>query len=194
MNLPVLAVILLILTSSGLLISRDWRWIVALLACQYAGVFYLVSLDWPVGLAIIKLVTGWMAGVALGLTQFGAPPGTDIETAWPSSRAFRLLASAFLVVVAVSAAPALARWLPGVSNEQALGGLILAAAGLLQIGMTGIPFRVTVGLLTILAGFEILYAAVETSVLVAGLLSAVNLGLALAGAYLVSVSSMPEAG
>ena len=43
-----------------------------------------------------------------------------------------------------------------------------------------------IGLLTFLSGFEILYAALENSVLVAGLLAAINLGLALVGAYLAS--------
>jgi hypothetical protein len=39
-----------------------------------------------------------------------------------------------------------------------------------------------------LTGFETLYAAVEGSVLVAGLLAVVDLGLALVGAYLISNS------
>lgn len=194
MSLPLAVVLLLVVTSSGLLVSRDWRWIVALLACQSAGVFYLVSLDWPAGLAVVKLVTGWMAGAALGLTQIGRAHAGQVETAWPSSRAFRLLTFVFILMVVFSIAGSLADWLPGVSREQALGGLVLAGAGLLQIGMTGSPFRVIVGLLTILAGFEILYAAVEASVLVAGLLSGVNLGLALAGAYLITVTSEGEPG
>ncbi len=58
--------------------------------------------------------------------------------------------------------------------------------GILQSGMTARPFRVSVGLLTVLAGFEILYAAVETSLLVAGLLAIINLGLALSGSYLLT--------
>jgi hypothetical protein len=57
--------------------------------------------------------------------------------------------------------------------------------GLLHLGISSQPFRVILGLLTILAGFEILYAAVESSTLVVALLSAVNLGLALTGAYFV---------
>jgi hypothetical protein len=42
--------------------------------------------------------------------------------------------------------------------------------------------------LTALAGFEILYAAVESSALVTALLAVVNLGLALAGAYFMNVN------
>jgi hypothetical protein len=52
--------------------------------------------------------------------------------------------------------------------------------------------RVIVGLLTVLAGFEILFAAIENSILVAGLLASVNLGLALVGAYLLSSNTNEE--
>ena len=47
-------------------------------------------------------------------------------------------------------------------------------------------------LLTILAGFEILYAAVEGSILVAALLAVINLGLGLVGAYLLNASAVEE--
>lgn len=192
MILPNLAVGLLIITSGGLLISRDWRWIIGLLALQYAGVVVLVSLDWPAGMALVKLVVGWMSGAALGLTQLGLPHHTQMETAWPSSRIFRLLTLGLILLVVFSSAEGAADWLPGVTLPQALGGLLLAGAGLLQIGMSGSAFRVIIGLLTILSGFEILYAAVEDSVLVAGLLAVVNLGLAMAGGYLISISNRVE--
>jgi hypothetical protein len=64
--------------------------------------------------------------------------------------------------------------------------------GLLQLGMTTHPLRVVLGLLTLLSGFEILYAAVEVSVLVTGLLALINLGMALVGSYLVNVESMEQ--
>jgi hypothetical protein len=46
--------------------------------------------------------------------------------------------------------------------------------------------------LTVLSGFEVLYAAVENSILVAALLAAVNLCLALVGSYLLNVSVARE--
>ena len=64
--------------------------------------------------------------------------------------------------------------------------------GLLHLGLTNHPFRVTLGLLTVLSGFEILYAAVETSTLVAGLLAGINLGLALVCAYLLVAPLLEE--
>ena len=57
---------------------------------------------------------------------------------------------------------------------------------MLELGITVQPLRVTIGLLTVLCGFEILYASIENSILVAALLSVINLGLALVGAYLIN--------
>jgi len=65
--------------------------------------------------------------------------------------------------------------------------------GLLQLSLTTNPFRIIIGLLTSLSGFELIYAAIETSTLVTGLLAGVNLGLALVGAYLLIAPTMEAA-
>jgi hypothetical protein len=46
--------------------------------------------------------------------------------------------------------------------------------------------------MTVLSGFEILYSAVEGSILVAALLAVINLGLALVGAYLMIAENAPQ--
>jgi hypothetical protein len=69
------------------------------------------------------------------------------------------------------------------------GGLLLVGMGLLHLGVTDHILRVTIGLMTVLAGFEVLYATVEGSILVAALLALINLGLALAGSYLLIASN-----
>jgi hypothetical protein len=43
-----------------------------------------------------------------------------------------------------------------------------------------------------LSGFEIVYAALESSAMIAGLLATADLGLALAGAYLIVAPTMEE--
>jgi hypothetical protein len=53
--------------------------------------------------------------------------------------------------------------------------------------------RVILALLSVLGGFEILYAALEGSILVAALLAVVNLGLGLVGAFLLSAAVPEEA-
>lgn len=83
--------------------------------------------------------------------------------------------------------------IPGVGRPVLAGGLLLAGMGLIQLGVTADILKITFGLLTFMAGFEILYATVETSILLAGLLSIVNLGLALSGAYLLTAAPTEEA-
>lgn len=181
------AVILLSVTALTLFLSQDWRVSVAALAVQYAGVAVLVGMSWPVALAVVKVVVGWMAAAALGLTQIGQPFGME-ERSWPGGRIFRSVAASLVLLVILTISPGVSAWFPGVRNVQVIGGLILIGMGLLHLGMTARPLRVILGLLTVLSGFEIFYAVVETSVLVAGLLAVVTLGLALVGAYLLTAT------
>lgn len=91
---------------------------------------------------------------------------------------------------------------PGANRELIWGGLVLCSLGLLKVSLTSsyegpsgsarTPFHVFVGLLTVLSGFEILYTSMQSSLLMAGLLAAVTLGLALVGAYLISLPTIEE--
>jgi hypothetical protein len=186
------AVGLLLATSVGLLLSRDWRWSLGLLAAQYLGMFWLVGLHWPFGLASVKLVTGWMASAVLGVTCLGLPEHDEKDaSARPQGQLFRLFAAAMVALLVVAATPQVEAMIPGVSRPVIAGGLLLAGMGLLHLGITAEILRVILGLLTVLTGFEILYATVETSILLAGLLAVINLGLALAGSYLMT-AAQPE--
>lgn len=192
------AVLLVALTSIVLLVSSNWRWIILILAVQYVGVFILVALEWPIEMAAAKIVAGWMAsavmGVAVNEASSSAPTTWQVtEKFWPSGRLFRLLAAGLVVPMVLSLTPRLVEWMDGIGEIQALGASTLIGMGLLHLGLTAQPLRVVIGLLTILSGFEILLAAIEVSALVAGLLAAVNLGLALVGAYLLLAPSMQEA-
>ena len=61
-----IAVVMIIISSVGLLLARDWRWSITLLAIQYIAMFVIVLQHWPVGMASVKVVAGWMAAVILG--------------------------------------------------------------------------------------------------------------------------------
>lgn len=204
-----IVVVLLIFTSVGLLVSREWRWSIALLAGQYFVAFWLVYLHWPLTMAAAKLITGWMAAAALSMTQINVNPsrlfagehGTDRiaggqsgETSWPQGFVFRLFSAGMVLIAVFTTSRTLAEWLPGASLFDMTASLILVSLGLLHLGMTANPLRVTLGLLTVLLGFETLYAAIENSILVAGLLSAITLGLALAGSYLTVLNAAEESG
>jgi len=179
-----LMLLLAILAGTGLLFSRDWRWSLGLLAVQYLSVFWMVQVHWPISLAATKLVTGWMACAILGIAQLNAKEET--ESTWLQGRLFHIFAAGMVLAATFALSIRVDTWL-GVSLPIAWGGLVLIGVGLLHLGITSDSFQVIIGLLTVMAGFEILYAAVESSALVTALLAVVNLGLALAGAYFMNV-------
>ncbi len=180
-----IAAVTLALTTISLLISRSWRWSIGLLALQYFATFWLLFAHWPLNMSASVLVTGWMAAAALGMTRVNIKEDPDADTSWPQGGLFRIFAAA-LVLMAISAATgSLSAWLPNIQLPMAWGSLILIGLGLLQLGMTLQPLRVILGLLTILMGFEVLYTVIENSILVAGFLSVITMGLALAGCYLL---------
>lgn len=180
------AVIILLFTSTGMLISQNWRFSLGLLALQYLAMFWLVTLHWPLGMATVKLVTGWMAAVILGLTSLNIPEQSEpADTSLPQGRAFHLLAAAMIILLLFVLAPQVQTLIPGIRLPVVISSLLLVGLGLLHLSLTSQIFRIILALLSILSGFEILYAAVESSILLAGLLATTNLGLALAGAYLL---------
>jgi hypothetical protein len=188
-----LAAIFLVITSIGLLLSRDWRWSLGLLAAQYFAVFWLMLEHWTLTMSAAKLVTGWMAAAVLGMTQIAVKEDPSAESSWPQGRLFRLFAAGLVLITVAQAAQRVNAWLPDAGLPVVLAALTLIGMGLLHLGITVQPLRVGLGLLTTLAGFEIMYSVVENSILVAGLLSVVTLGLALACSYLLTTSTAEAA-
>lgn len=188
-----IAVIVIFVTATGLLLTRDWRWSIILLAVQYLAMFVLTLQHWPLGMASVKVVAGWMSATILGMTRSGlANEEIDDRDTWPRGRLFRLFAACMVVLIVVVVTPSVDTIMADPGFAVTSGSLVLIGLGLLHLGITGNVLRVTMGLMTILSGFEIIYAAVEGSVLVAALLAVINLGLALVGAYLLVASNAQE--
>jgi hypothetical protein len=183
-----LATGLLVFTAIGLLLNRDWRWSLALLAGQYFAAFWLILAHWPLTMSAAKLVTGWMAAAVLGMAQIAVKEDAAAELSWPQGRLFRLFVAGLVMITVSQAAHSVNDWLPEAGLPVVVGALVLIGLGLLHLGITVQPLRVILGLLTMLLGFEILYATIENSILVAGMLSVVTLGLALTGSYLLSTT------
>lgn len=192
------AVALAVLGAVVLLVSIGWRLRLVALSSVYLGVFGLALLSLPIERAAVKLVAGWMV---VGILAMAAPqkrieddkaarnavaPGLYLV----SGRIFRLIAAALVALIVTAVLPGLLRLAPGVQEEQAWGGLLLAGFGILQLGLTGRTLRTVFGLLVTLAGMETLYAALESSALMVGLLGTIHLAIALAGSYLLAAPGM----
>ena len=155
-TLALLAILLLILATLILLVSHDWRLSIIALGMLYVGVFILVLNSWPLEMAVVKLVTGWISASVLGLGLLGL--GDRISSSsryYPSEIIFRISAAGLIVLVTISVVPKMREWLPWISPTQAFAGLLLIGLGVLHLGFTRQPFRTVLGLLTFVSGFEI---------------------------------------
>lgn len=188
-----ITVVLLGITSTGLLLLRDWRWSIILLAVQYLGMFVLTLQHWPLSMASVKVVAGWMSATILGMTRSGlSSEDPREESIWPRGRLFRLFAAATVILIVYVVTPRVDNIMADAGFAVTSGSLLLIGMGLLHLGITARILPVILGLMTILSGFEILYSSVEGSVLVAALLAVINLGLALVGSYLMLASNTQE--
>ncbi len=188
-----IAVGLVLVTSTVMLINRDWRVCLGALAVQYAAAFWLVTRHLPFVMGSAKLITGWMVVAALGMTRLGLPAAEEekedaflLRGQW-----FRMILICIVALVAAGSTPRIEAGIPGLGLQVIAGSLILIGAGIVHLGVTSDTLRVILSLLTLLTGFEILYAAVESSILVAGLLAVTNLGLGIVGSYLLIAGSSP---
>jgi len=178
-----LLVVLLMAASLCILMLQNFRLALAALAAQYLLIFLLITSVLPSSLALVKLLVGWMI-TALLVSEIRL-----IEKDWENRIALsgNLLRGGVLFllwIVVYLGLPLIQLWIP-VNQTVLLGGLILFSGGLIQVGLSNQVLRVSLGLLTLFSGFEIIYAALEPSVLVSGLLVLVNIGIGLTGLFLV---------
>lgn len=198
------SLVLMTLTSVFLLATSNWRFSLIALFLQYAAVFIVIYANWSLQLSTTILFSGWIACIVLVIAQFSVQASTkalnsDISNSSERKQAtfiqgfleagglFRLLAGGLVILAIQFIAPLLGNWIADLGPVQAFGGLILMGMGLLKLGFTDNTLAIFIGLLTVLAGFEIIYSVIESSALVVGLLAVVTLGLALTGSYMLSV-------
>lgn len=182
--LAYIGLFLVMITSMELLIGNHLRLDIIALAVQYLAVFFLIMQAWPLGLAAVKLITGWMAVALIVSVQIYRRESMDVVVP-QTGQIFRLLVGVLVWVLIFSVTTSITRWLP-VPNIFLWSGMILIGIGLLQLSMSTIPLRNIFGLLTAFSGFEILYAAMENSVLVTSLLALITIGLAVIAAFYIS--------
>lgn len=187
------AVALILATATTILISQDWRISLAALALQYLAAFWLVTRHLPLAMGSVKLIAGWMVVATLGMTRLSLSTLDNQmeDTFWFRGRWFRIILMGIVGIIAAGSSLQIEAVIPGLGLPVIAGSMILIGAGVVHLGVTSDLLRVTLGLLTLLAGFEILYAALESAILVTGLLAVVNLGLGILGSYLLIAGSFP---
>ena len=187
----------LVVTASLIIVVRDWRVSLAALLAQYLLVGFLLTRLITPETATVKTLVGALICPILYLTarrirwgrQRSKPTGWEV---FPVSLPFRLLA---VVLTGLVASSLLNRCpLPEVPRDIGFACYWLALIGLLAMILTAEPLKSGLGLLTFMAGFELFYAALESSLSVVGFLGIVNLFMALAIAYLASAREVEWVG
>jgi hypothetical protein len=197
------AVAALMFTAGIIVVIQDWRVSLLALVIQYVIAGFLLTNFVRPELAAIKALVGAMLCLILYMTArrvdwghrpsplpssdqeneaAGAPPPQWIL---PTELPFRFLA--VLLVLVASYGGASAYTLPDVNEAISLAVYILAALGLLAMGLTDEPLKAGMGLLTFVLAFELFYTVLEPSLAVVGFLGLANFLIALAIAYLAVV-------
>jgi hypothetical protein len=169
----------------------SWRINLIALAALCFGSFFLYLQQWDFLMAAVKLITGWMCVAVLSFVTGFQEPHTEKEQ---SPKRIFMGVGLFLVWVLAAMLAERISSVFGMSPEIAFASFSILGAGLLLLGFKSEPFNVVLGILTFFAGFELLYAELESSILVIGLMAAVNLLVAFVGSYLVTISKPGGAG
>jgi hypothetical protein len=179
------AFVIIVITAMAILIFKDWRVNTIALAVQYLAGYFLVSLSWPTGMAVVKLIAGWMATATIAITCMRLK-NMAVSSESTASLLFRGLAGMLIILLIFILGPTVqASVFPRVDLMIIQGGIMLLGMALMQLGTNAEPYLVVISLLSFLLGFEIIHAALEISTLLTGLLVVVNLGLALVGVYFI---------
>lgn len=185
-TLSIVAVILVFVCALINLVRRQWLTNLVALALQYVGVFLLLLSVRPILMAFIPLLVGLMITLILVVTlaASGKMEKPRFLERISSGELFRAIAGLVAIAFVALLIPTVRREIfPGTGSYLLLGSLGLVMLSLLQVGMKSEPFYATLGLLSFLSGFQLLYAPLETSALLEGLFVVLNLGLGLVGAF-----------
>jgi hypothetical protein len=199
----------LMVTAALIVIAHDWRFGLWALLAQYILVSILHLRMLSPELALIKLVVGvlvcpmlyWAARWVESerahkaeierqkLAEQGKVPLPPLP--WPvrpTSWMFRLLAVVLLAVVLYSVSQSFT--LPFVDADIAPVCIWLWLAGLLILVLTSEPLPAGMGLLTLVAGFELFFDALSPGLVGLGVMAAINLLIGLAISYLTTVRAL----
>jgi hypothetical protein len=198
------AIVGLFLTALVIFLTSDWRLSLAALLVQYILIGLALTRYIQFEVAVVKILIGilvvpilylgarriqeaWQAqGNDRGGLQFlGLTLGWD---AGPLGLPLRVL-TVLLVILALVRVWTDFR-LPLVPIDIAFAAVWLGSMGIMGLVLGGGPLRIAPALLTILAGFDLVYASLEHSLAIVGFLGVLTLLTALAFSYLAVVQSL----
>lgn len=203
----------LILAAATILVTSDWRLALSALLFQYLLIGLSLTRFIQPEVALVRMLTGALVVPILYLTARqvgdlpGARPGEGIEprflglpmswAAGPLGLPLRLLTVLLAGLALIRFYPAYPTLLPPLASnglpvppDIAFLALWLIVMGLMGIVLSGEALRVAPAVLTVLCGFDLVYALLDDNLAVAGFFGALTLLATLAFSYLAAVEGL----
>jgi len=186
-NFAVFALGIILLSSLIVVLLDNLNYRLIGLLLIYLAESILIALVWPLGLASIKFVIGTICVIILFNSNISNVSTNDKKT----NISYQMLKAVISILVWLLVFYFSSNLIQVFPTNQYLirGSFILIGLGIIQFGIVSDKISVIIGLLMFFAGFEILYSTFETSVLLAGLLAIVNLGVAFVGSYFLALGN-----
>jgi len=175
-NISIIAVLLILVATTIVFVLNQWRWISIAWVFQVFSVFWLTTLSWSFAESAVKLIGGWIAIAIVSSVHPDSILEKENET-MTSGFGFRFLVIAMIWLLAFSSSSLIQNLIPA-RVEILWGGMLLLGSGIIQVGFSRNIIRTIIGLITFISGFEVMYASIESSVLVSGVLAFLTIGLA----------------
>jgi hypothetical protein len=209
----------LILTATTIFLTSDWRLAFTGLVLQYVLMGLALTRFIQVEVAIVKILAGILAVAILYLTarriqevqggqqaRAGSARFLGLHMSWgagPLGLPFRLLAVLLVALAMIRFFDEIRLLLPMPAGDGAFAPAVpadvsfvafwLAAMGMVGLIVSGESLRVAPAVLTIVTGFDLIYAGLQPNLAVVGFLGALTLLAALAFSYLAAVRSLGAA-
>lgn len=178
-----LTIAILIAALFGLIIA-DSRRLIVIAFCTVVLILFSNNVQfWTFGFSLSKLLTGVMSILILVLSP-ERNVGTNSKVPG-TGKIFNVVGFGFCIILVFFTINITSQFLV-ISHDQVIPALLILLCGFIMLGISQDSFRIIIALLTVITGFEVLYGAVEQSLLINGFLAAVELLVALVGSYLIT--------
>jgi hypothetical protein len=175
------------LCAAGLILAPPRRVALLLLLVVFAGVAAVIGLGQQTRIGLGLLATGAVACAILGIGfhRTGRPRRSEMGGAAPGGRGFRAATMLLVATAAWGLAIPYTSTLDSLPASRLTAAVMVLAMGLLQLGLSQEQGAAAIGLLTALAGFELMYVGLEPSLALRAVLAGIILGIAVVSSVLL---------
>lgn len=174
---------ILIISCGYLIFTNDWRKSLISYAVIYMCAFIVITQYWTFTFSLVKLITGLMSLVVLGVSINHQHEKESSKT--KSEWIFQLVSLGLLFTVITYLGSGVSNYL-SLPLEIILSSLVIIVFSVFQLGITHTPYRIILSIMILFFGFELIFSSNEPSLLVNGLLAIVTLLVAFMGGFLIT--------